>query len=85
MSSPRQQASLIDELDARQNDVLDRLAELNARVETLLRSCLELRETSAEELAASEPGSDNQRPFNPAGPTAPICQSPAAAETPPEC
>lgn len=63
MTSPNNQASLIDELESRQNDVLDRIAELNARVEDLLNECLVARdarlkeETDREQAASMQPKS----------------------------
>jgi hypothetical protein len=42
------QSALLDDLDRRQNEVLDRLAELNARVEALLQECMTARENAAE-------------------------------------
>jgi hypothetical protein len=38
------QSVLLEELDVRQNEVLDRLAELNARVEALVKECLVARD-----------------------------------------
>ena len=32
--------SLLEELDARQNEILDQLEELNARIERVLKECL---------------------------------------------
>jgi hypothetical protein len=32
--------SLLEELDARQNEILDQLDELNARIERVLKDCL---------------------------------------------
>ena len=45
------QAALLEDLDKRQNDVLARLAELNATIEKLLKECLATRE--ADKLACS--------------------------------
>ena len=39
MTTPAQQSNIIDEIDARQNDVLDQLDQLNRRVEALLQEC----------------------------------------------
>ena len=36
--------SLLEELDARQNEILDQLDELNARIERVLRECLPAKE-----------------------------------------
>ena len=38
------QTAFLEDLDQRQNAVLDQLAELNARVEALLQECLQGRE-----------------------------------------
>lgn len=46
--------ALIEDLDARQNTVLDRLAELNARVESLLGECLRARDAALR--VAEDPG-----------------------------
>ena len=51
MSDNPRQCSLLDELDQRQNEVLDELDNLNARIEGLLEECLESRKA---ELAAEE-------------------------------
>ena len=45
LSSPMSTAStsaqsLLEELDARQNEILDQLEELNARIERVLKECL---------------------------------------------
>lgn len=44
MSSPDAQRTLIDEIDERQESVLNDLVSLNARVEELLNECLATRE-----------------------------------------
>lgn len=36
--------SLLEELDTRQNEILDQLEELNARIERTLRECLPAKE-----------------------------------------
>ncbi|MGI8979168.1 MAG: hypothetical protein ACR2FY_08080 [Pirellulaceae bacterium] len=41
-STPSQ--SLLEELDARQNEILDQLDELNARIERVLKECLPTKE-----------------------------------------
>ncbi len=46
MTNPVEQLSLIDEIDRRQNEVLDRLDELNEQVESLLKKCLPAKEDS---------------------------------------
>ena len=40
MNAPSEQRTLLEEIDARQDEVLEKLAELNERVESLLRECL---------------------------------------------
>lgn len=55
MTSPTNQGHLIDELESRQNDVLNRLAELNARVEGLLNECLAARDARLQEMDKSKP------------------------------
>ena len=55
MTTPSNQVQLIDELESRQNDVLDRLAELNARVEGLLNDCLAARDARLNDGAPSNP------------------------------
>ena len=58
MSTPADQRTLIDEIDERQDVLLNELASLNARVEALLNDCLATREQQrvAEEEEA-EPAS----------------------------
>jgi hypothetical protein len=76
------QHDLIENLDTRQNDVLDRLAELNARVESLLNECLAARDEAlkaADAESAKPPGS---RLITRADPGGPICQSPSVIATP---
>jgi hypothetical protein len=36
--------SLLEELDARQNEILDQLEELNARIERVLKECVPAKE-----------------------------------------
>ena len=36
--------SLLEELDARQNEILDQLEELNARIERVLKDCMPAKE-----------------------------------------
>ncbi len=52
MSDKHPPHSLLDELDQRQNEVLQQLEALDQRVETLLRECLNRRQP-AQEMAAS--------------------------------
>ena len=40
MSDPARQLTVIDEIDNRQNEVLNQLDALNARVEELLKECV---------------------------------------------
>lgn len=68
--------SLIEEIDARQNDVLARLDELNERIESLLN---EVRPPVAELEAGSSATAESGGHVNPADPGDPISQSPAAA------
>jgi hypothetical protein len=44
MSNDAPRLSLLDELDARQNELLDQLEQLNQRIEQVLRECLALPE-----------------------------------------
>lgn len=48
MSSPAVQRTLIDEIDERQNHLLDEIDALNARVEALLNQCLATRGADAD-------------------------------------
>ncbi len=52
MSDKHPPCSLLDELDQRQNEVLQQLEDLDQRVETLLRDCLNRRQP-APDMAAS--------------------------------
>ena len=79
MSTPESQRSLIDEIDDRQEQVLQQLAELNGRVEALLDSCLKARD---QERVDPESGPGESIP---GGPNVRIYQSPSAAASPPEC
>ena len=47
-TSPADQRTLIEELDARQDEVLAQLDELNQRIEKLVAECLADRNTSSE-------------------------------------
>jgi hypothetical protein len=49
------QAALLEDLDQRQNAVLEQLAELNASVEALLKECLSTREQASEAVQADPP------------------------------
>ncbi len=46
------QSALLEDLDLRQNGVLDRLAELNASVEALLKECLATRDQACQAVDA---------------------------------
>jgi len=76
MTSPEDGQSLIDQIDRRQTELLDQLAELNTRVESLLQEWTESR--------GEEPGDDADA-VNPVGPSAPTFQLPAADAVPQEC
>ena len=78
MSTPEAQRTLIDEIDDRQNELLEQLAALNTRVEELLNTCLQAREQ--ERVDAGEGESSI-----PGGPNAPISQSPEVTADPQEC
>ena len=80
MSTPEAQRTLIDEIDDRQEALLNDLESLNARVEALLNECLAAREQQrlAEEAVADPPSSL-------AGPNVLISQSLAEASVPQEC
>lgn len=80
MSSPDEQRTLIDEIDERQEALLNDLSSLNARVEALLNDCLAARE---EQRKAEEEIVDG--PSSLVGPNVQISQSPAAISTPQEC
>jgi hypothetical protein len=56
MPSPTEQRSLLDELDARQNEVLDQLDELNQRIESLISECLPSRAEAASQPTPSPTG-----------------------------
>lgn len=79
MSTPEAQRTLIDEIDDRQEALLNDLASLNARVEALLNECLAAREQQrqAEEMI--------DEPSTLAGPNVPIFQSPEVISAPQEC
>jgi hypothetical protein len=47
MSNDAPRLSLLDELDARQNELLDELDRLNVRIEQVLRECLTSGDRSA--------------------------------------
>ena len=79
MSSPEAQRTLIDDIDDRQEALLNDLATLNARVEALLNECLAAREQHRAVEEVIEP------PSTLAGPNVLISQSPAAASVPQEC
>ena len=80
MSTPEAQRSLIDEIDDRQETLLNDLAALNARVEALLNECLATRE---QQRLAEEGNAD--APSTLSGPSVLISQSLAAAAVPQEC
>ena len=79
MSSPEAQRTLIDDIDDRQEVLLNDLSSLNARVEALLNECLAARE---QQRQAQE---ELDVPSTLAGPNVRICQSPVAASVPQEC
>jgi hypothetical protein len=79
MSTPESKRSLIDEIDDRQNDLLNQLATLNARVESLLDTCLQAREEERMDVETRD-----GTPI-PGGPNVPISQLPEAAVAPQEC
>lgn len=81
MTSPEAGSSLIERIDSRQNELLDQLAELNAKAEALLSEWTQTRE---DELQQAEPA-DLESDASHAGPGAPIFQSPAADAAPQEC
>jgi hypothetical protein len=56
MPSPFEQRTLLDELDARQNEVLSQLDDLNQRIESLLSEWLAGRNGAAGEEAPSPAG-----------------------------
>ena len=73
------QTAFLEDLDQRQNAVLDQLAELNARVEALLQECLQGRE--AENTVESPPktvSSQEADAVNPSDRGAPTSRSRAA-------
>ena len=79
MNAPPDQRSFLEELDARQDSVLEKLAELNQRVEALLSDCLANR-SDASEIRRAEPahGLAPQAVVILDDPGAPICQSPTS-------
>ena len=78
MSTPEAQRTLIDEIDDRQEALLNDLASLNARVEALLNECLANRE---QQRLAEE----DLEPASLAGPNVLISRSPAITSAPQEC
>jgi hypothetical protein len=76
MTAPEDGQTLIDQIDIRQTELLDQLAELNTRVESLLKEWTESRE---EEPTGEAP------PASHVGPSAPTFQLPSADATPQEC
>ena len=79
MSTPEAQRTLIDEIDDRQDALLNDLTSLNARVEALLNDCLAARER---ERLAEE---DIDEPSTLAGPNVQTFQLPAVILAPQEC
>ena len=79
MSSAESQRTLIDEIDDRQEVLLNDLSTLNARVEALLNECLAAREQ--QRLAEEE----ISEPSTLGGLNVLISQSPAVASVPQEC
>ena len=75
MSTPSNEGNLIDDLESRQNDVLDRLADLNSRVEGLLNECLQARENRLQDAEASKP------PVGPPKSAAGYAADPATADS----
>jgi hypothetical protein len=73
---------LIEDLDKRQNEVLDRLAELNARVESLLNECLAARDEALKAADAESAAPRGSRLITRADPGGPISQSPLIIATP---
>ena len=71
------QRDLIEDLDTRQNHVLDRLAELNARVESLLNECLAARDEALKAAGTESSGSQATQLITRADPGGPTCQSPS--------
>mgnify|MGYP005846924769 CR=1 FL=1 len=56
-NAPSDPQRLLEEIDARQDEVLEKLAELNERVESLLRECLAaFRSTSPDAGPSLPPG-----------------------------
>jgi hypothetical protein len=76
------QRELIEDLDTRQNDVLDRLAELNARVESLLNECLAARDEALKAAEVETNAPHGSRLITRADPGGPICQSPSITSVP---
>jgi hypothetical protein len=76
------QRDLIEDLDTRQNDVLDRLAELNARVESLLNECLAARDEALKAAETETAAPQISRMITRADPGGPICQSPSIISAP---
>jgi hypothetical protein len=50
-----EQFALLEDLDQRQNSVLDRLSELNASIEALLKECLVARDQACQVVDAEQP------------------------------
>lgn len=53
MSQDAPRLSLLDELDARQNELLEELERLNQRIEQVLRECLSLPEPQPVKLRSA--------------------------------
>jgi len=53
MSNDAPRLSLLDELDARQNELLEELDRLNQRIEQVLRDCLPVLEPQPVKLRAA--------------------------------
>ena len=86
MTTPEDEQTLIDQIDLRQTELLDQLAALNSRVESLLEEWTQTRdENRVDENRVDEVRVDEVEPASPAGPSAPTFQLPSANAAPQEC
>lgn len=73
------QSKLLEELDQRQNDVLDQLATLNSRIEAFLQECLAERDQACQGTDVDAPASAPASQVTLSGRGARTSQSPVAA------
>lgn len=76
MTTPDPDESLIEQIDLRQNELLDQLSDLNGRVESLLKEWTQSRDDERVDQAEAA---------SPSGPSAPTFQSPVTDAAQQEC